>query len=143
MAGEAAYLERAVARYSPEVSAIAKAALAKLRKLFPGARILVYDRRLNTPIGFAPASGRGALFSIVIYPRWVRFFFLEGVGLIDPEHRLEGTGNQVRSLKLDAAAAVLDDPYILALIALSLKESGVDLKTGRSRIELKSTVDLS
>ena len=103
--------------------------------------MLVYDRRQNTPIGFGPAAGGGALFSIVIYPRWVRFFFLEGIALHDPHKRLEGSGNQVRSIKLDAAAAILDDPYILGLIAQSLKDSGLDLKSGRAKIELKSTID--
>ena len=29
------------------------------------------------------------MFSIVVYPRWVRFFFLEGIALDDPERRLD------------------------------------------------------
>jgi hypothetical protein len=44
----------------------------------------------------------------VLYPRWVRFFFLEGVAIDDPEGRLEGTGNQVRSIRLDERAAIVD-----------------------------------
>jgi hypothetical protein len=70
----------------------------------------------------------------------VRFFFLEGVALDDPEGRLEGTGNQVRSIRLDERAAVLDDPYIRKLMTQALKEAGANLKAGRGQIVLKSKI---
>ena len=75
---------------------------------------------------------------MVLYPRWVRFFFLEGVVLDDPQGRLEGSGSQVRSLRLDDAAT-LDDPYVRGLMAQALKDAGVNLKTGRGQVILKST----
>ena len=80
------------------------------------------------------------MFSLVLYPRWVRFFFLEGVAIDDPEGRLEGTGNQVRSIRLDERAAILDDPYFRGLMAQALKVAGADLKTGRSQVVLKSKI---
>jgi hypothetical protein len=135
-----AYLKQAISRYSPEVAEIARAGFKKMRARYPKARVLVYDRRQSLPFGFAPAEG-GAIFSIVLYPRWVRFFFLEGVGIEDPQKRLEGSGNQVRSIRLDESAAVLDDPYIRGLMAQALKVSGVDLKSGRGEVVLKSTID--
>jgi len=134
------YLANAISRYSPEVAAIARAGLKKMRKWYPGARIMVYDRRQSLPFGFAPAEG-SAIFSMVLYPRWVRFFFLEGVGLKDPEKRLEGSGSQVRSIKLDERAAVLDDPYIRGLMAETLKVSGKNLKKGSGEVVLKSTYE--
>jgi hypothetical protein len=140
VAGEKAYLDKAIARYSPEVSATARAGLKKLRALFPGARQLVYDRRQSLPIGFAPAGHGSPIFSLVLYPRWVRFFFLEGVAIDDPEGRLEGGGSQVRSIRLDDRAAILDDPYIRGLIAQALTVAGADLKTGRGRIVLKTVI---
>ena len=140
MAGEKAYLDKAIGRYSPEVAATARAALKKLRARFPGARQLVYDRRQSLPIGFAPAERGSPVFSLVLYPRWVRFFFLEGVAIDDPAGRLEGTGSQVRSIRLDAHATVLDDPYIHGLIAQALTVAGANLKTGRGQVVLKSTV---
>ena len=139
MAGEKAYLDKAIARYSPEVAATARAGLKKLRALFPGARQLVYDRRQSLPIGFAPADG-SPIFSLVLYPRWVRFFFLEGVAIDDPEGRLEGTGSQVRSIRSTMRAAILDDPYIRGLIAQALTVAGANLRTGRSRIVLKTVI---
>jgi hypothetical protein len=139
-AGAAVYLDKAIDRYSAEVAATARAALKKLRARFPGARQPVYERRQSLPIGFAPAEGGAAVFSLVLYPRWVRFFFLEGVAIDDPEGRLEGTGNQVRSIRVDRQAAIFDDPYIRALMAQALKVAGSDLRTGKGHIELRSTI---
>ena len=139
MAGEKAYLDKAIGRYSPQVAATARAGLKKLRAQFPGARQLVYDRRQSLPIGFAPEPG-SPIFSLVLYPRWVRFFFLEGVAIDDPEGRLEGTGSQVRSIRLDDGAAILDDPYIRGLIAQALSVAGANLRTGRGRIVLKTVI---
>jgi hypothetical protein len=140
LAGEEDYLDKAIGRYAPEVAATARAGLKKLRARFPGAKQLVYERRMSLPIGFAPAERGGAVFSLVLYPRWVRFFFLEGVAIDDPEGRLEGTGSQVRSIRVDEHAAVLDDPYIRGLMKQALKVAGVDLKTGRGQVVLKSKV---
>ena len=140
MAGEEAYLDRAIGRYSPEVAATARAALKKLRTLFPGARQFVYERRQSLPIGFAPPTRGSAVFSLVVYPRWVRFFFLEGVAIDDPEGRLEGSGSQVRSIRLDARATMLDDPYIRGLMAQASKVAGADLKTGKGEVIVRSKI---
>jgi hypothetical protein len=140
VAGEQAYLDKAIARYSPEVAATARSGLKKLRARFPGARQLVYERRQSLPIGFAPAERGGPVFSLVLYPRWVRFFFLEGVALDDPEGRLEGTGSQVRSIRLDEDAALLDDPYVRGLMAQALKVAGEDLRTGSGQVVVKSRI---
>ena len=135
-----AYLDKAIARYSPEVAATARAGLKKLRARFPGARLLVYERRQSLPIGFAPAERGPAVFSLVLYPRWVRFFFLEGVAIDDPVRRLEGAGSQVRSIRVDERAAILDDPYIRGLMAQALKVAGADLKTGSGQVTLRSKI---
>lgn len=137
MADEARELEKAINRYAPEVAATARAAMKKLRTRYPGARVLVFERRGSLPIGFAPERG-GPVFSIVLYPRWVRFFFLEGIALDDPKGRLEGTGNQVRSLRLDAGATLLDEPYIKQLMAQAETIAEADLKSGPGRVILKS-----
>lgn len=138
MTSDRAYLEKAIGRYPREVAAVARAGLKKLRARFPGARQLVYDRRQSLPIGFAPAEGGGAIFSLVLYPRWVRFFFLNGATLDDPRGRLEGSGAQVRSIRLDDNAAVLDDTDIRRLITQALKQSGADLRRGTGQLIVKS-----
>jgi hypothetical protein len=138
VAGDDRKLDAAIDRHLPDVRDVARAGLKKLRARFPGARQLVYERRQALAIGFAPAERGSAVFSLVLYPRWVRFFFLEGVVLDDPEGRLEGSGSQVRSLRLDNAA-ILDDPYVRGLMAQALKDAGVNLKTGRGQVIVKST----
>ena len=75
--------------------------LKKLRARFPGrAAAGLRAPRQSLPIGFAPAERGAPVFSLVLYPRWVRFFFLEGVAIDDPEGRLEGTGSQVRLIRV-------------------------------------------
>jgi hypothetical protein len=137
---EEAYLEKAIGRYSPDVATTARAGLKKLRKMFPGARQFVFERRQALPIGFAPAERGSPVFSVALYPRWVRFFFLEGVAIDDPEGRLEGSGNQVRSIRLDQKAAILDDRYIRGLMTQALKVAGADLTKGEGQVVLKSTL---
>jgi hypothetical protein len=132
-----AYLDRAIGRYTPEVAVVASAALKKLRAQYPGARQLVFERPGSLPI-FAPTERGTAAFSVVLYPRWVRFFFLKGIALDDPERRLEGTGNQVRSIRLDEGAAILDDPYIRGLMAQAVKgrRSRPEARIGRGRTQV-------
>jgi len=141
MGGEAAYLDKAIGRYSHEVAGTARAALKKLRALFPGAGQIVYERRQSLVIGFGPAERGMPVFSLVLYPRWVRFFFFEGVAIDDPERRLEGTGNQVRSVRLDGLAEILDDAYVRGLMKQALKLAGTDLKKGPGEVALKATLD--
>ena len=138
MTEEETYLDKAISRYSPQVAATTRAGLKKLRARFPGARLVVFERRQLLAIGVAPAERGSPVFSLVAYPRWVRFFFFEGVALDDPQKRLEGGGNQVRSIRLDERAAVLDDRYIRELIAQALKVAGANLRKGSGQIIFKS-----
>ena len=114
--------------------AVAKAAIATLRKRTPGAVEFVYDKANALVIGFGPNErASDALFSIALYSRYVNFYFLQGASLDDPQGLLQGSGSQVRYIRLDPDASVLDRPGIRALIALSLKESDVPLDTTRRR----------
>jgi len=90
-----------------------------MRRLYPGARWLVHERRQLLGIGFAAPGRNVPVFSIVLYPRWVRFFFFEGAALDDPEGRLEGKGSQIRSIRFDDAG-MLDDRYVRRLMRESL-----------------------
>jgi hypothetical protein len=62
------------------------------------------------------------------------------VAFEDPEGRLEGAGSQVRSIRVDERAAILDDPYIRGLMAQALKVAGADLKTGSGQVMLRSKI---
>jgi hypothetical protein len=113
-------------RYSPAVRRIAANALVRLRKRVPGAIEMVYDNYNALVIGFSPTERPSdALFSIVLYPNYVRLFFLDGASLDDPEDLLQGSGRLVRSIRLVPDASVIDRPAVRALIAQAIAASDV------------------
>jgi hypothetical protein len=132
-------LERMIARFEPAIAAVAKKALAKMHKLTPGAVEMVYDNFNALVIGFVPGERPSeAVFSIVLYANCVNLFFLQGKGLPDPAKRLRGSGNQVRSVRLESAAT-LDEQEILELINTALYRAKVpfDPKQKR-RLEIRA-----
>lgn len=132
-------LKSFLAKYTPEVAAVAKAALARMRKRLPGAVELVYDNYNALVIGFGPTErASDAIFSIALYPRWVNLFFLRGASLPDPKGLLKGSGNQVRSIVLEDAA-ILDTRAVRGLISRALEAAPKPLnKKSRRRIVIKS-----
>lgn len=136
----AAQLAAFLARFTPDVAAVAKAALARMRRRLPGAIELVYDNYNALAIGFAPTErASDAIFSIAVFPRWVSLFFLQsGTKLPDPQRLLRGTGKKVRHIVL-LSAADLDKPAIRALMAQALARATRPLEAGaKGRIVIKS-----
>jgi hypothetical protein len=88
-----AQLATFIAKFTPEVAASTKEALARMRKRWPGAIELVYDNYNALAIGFAPTErASDAVFSIAVYPRWVTLCFLQnGPQLPDPKGLLKGS----------------------------------------------------
>jgi hypothetical protein len=134
-----AQLDDFIAKYSPDVAKLGRAALARMRKILPAADMLVYDNYNALAVGFGPSEHASEIvFSIAFYPRWVSLFFAKGVGLPDPHKRLKGSGSVVRHVVL-TEIAVLDDPQIRELMQQALARSGASLQTGkRGAIVIKS-----
>jgi hypothetical protein len=132
-------LDGFIAKYSPEIGALARVARAKMRARLPGAIELVYDNYNALAIGFGPTERTSdAIFSIALWPRWVSLFFLQGAGLPDPEQLLKGSGKVARYLVLEDAGD-LDKPAVQALITCSLDRARVPLDgTGKGRLVIKS-----
>ena len=133
-----AQLDSFLAKYDPEVETVARRALAKMRKLMPGAIEMVYDNYNWLVIGFSPTERPSeAIFSIVMPPGRVTLCFLQGAGLPDPAKRLQGTGHVVRNIRLyDAGqpdAKVLDDPEVRSLINVALNRAKVPMPPGVRR----------
>jgi hypothetical protein len=131
-------LDSFIAKYDPDIAAFARRALAKMRKLVPGAIEMVYDNYNWLVIGFSPTERPSeAIFSLVLPPGRVTLCFLQGAGLPDPAQRLSGSGNVVRNIRLYNAgepdAHVLDDPEVLALINLALNRAKVPMPRGAHR----------
>jgi hypothetical protein len=91
-----------------------------MRARLPGATELVYDTYNALAIGFGPSEkASDAIFSIVLYPRYVTLFFLQGVHVPDAKQLLQGSGNVVRRIKLELATD-LDKAAIRELMAAAL-----------------------
>ena len=131
-------LDSFLAKYDPEVEAFARSALAKMRKLVPGAVEFVYDNYNWLVIGFGPSERPSeAIFSLVLPPGKVTLCFLQSAGLPDPAKRLKGSGNVVRNIRLydlgRADAKILDDSEVLALINVALNRAKVRMPARRRR----------
>jgi hypothetical protein len=113
-------LDGFIAKYDPAIAKQAKAVLAKMRQLVPGAVELVYDNYNALAIGFATGEKvADIVFSIALYPRWISLFFANGA-LKDPSKRLKGSGKKIRHIVLEAGAKTLDEPDVAALMAQAL-----------------------
>ena len=128
-----------IARYTPEIGALAQAVLARMRARLPGAIELVYDNYNALAIGFGPTERTSdTIFSIALYPRWVSLFFLRGADLPDPQKLLKGSGKVVRHIVLGSAVD-LDKPAINALMKRALKCAAKPINgTSPGRIVIKS-----
>jgi hypothetical protein len=121
-------LEAFLSRYTPEIRALAVAALKKIRARLPGAFELVYDNYNALVVGFGPTDRASeAVFSVALYPRWVNLFFLQGAKLDDPEEILKGSGKQVRHIVLNHPS-VLDQPAVRALMKEALQSSPTPIR---------------
>ena len=111
-----------LAKYDPKVATVARAALARMRKLVPRAYELVYDNYNFLVIGIGLTERPSeAVFSVVLAPSHVSLCFVHGAKLPDPQKILRGGGNQVRNVRLEDGAATLDRPEVRALIAAALE----------------------
>ena len=119
-------------KFRPEIAGAGRRALAKVRKLVPGAIEMVYDNYYALVIGFGPSERPAeAIFSIVMNPRYVSLCFLQGAKLPDPAKRLRGSGNVVRNVRVYDAGEpdthVLDDPEVRSLISVALNHAKVPM----------------
>jgi hypothetical protein len=134
-------LERFIARFTPDIAALARGALKRMRKRLPTAHQLVYDNYNALGIGFAPTDRASTvIFSIVLYPRRVSLFFMQAKPskLDDPDGLLRGSGNVVRHIPLESAA-MIDSAPLQRLIDQALERAKVPLSTaGKGKLIIKS-----
>jgi hypothetical protein len=129
-----------MSKYSAKMAGEGRAALARMRRLVPGAVQLVYDNYNGLVVGFGPTERPSdAVVSILMLPDHVTLCFIDDApSLPDPEQLLAGSGNVVRHIKL-ASARDLDRPAIRTLIAEAVKRSDVPFEPRqRSTLVIKS-----
>jgi hypothetical protein len=109
-------IEAFLARYTPEIAAQLQQARNHLATQFPRGFELVYDNYNALVFVFAASpSSTDAIVSVAGYPRWVTLFFARAGELPDPNGVLEGSGAQIRGVRLRPPAR-LREPAVQALI---------------------------
>ena len=129
-----------LAKYTPSMAKDGRAALARMRKLVPGAVELVYDNWNGLVIGFGPTErASDAIVSLLMARDHVSLCFIDDApSLPDPERLLKGSGNVVRHIKLTSAGD-LDRPAVRALIRAAVQRSEVPISArGPRRLVIKS-----
>src|SRR5262245_9194559 len=126
-----------LSRFPPEIVALVKRCLPKLRRAFPVSYEIVYDYSNSLVLSFSMSErGYEAIVAISISPRGVQLYFDKAIP--DPKGLLEGSGSKVRSVTIKAASD-LDHEDIQALIEAAIKHSGVTFPRTRStRMIIKS-----
>ena len=127
-------LDGFIDKFTPDIAATIRRAVAMVSARLPGATILVYDNYNALAIGFGPNEKAGqAILSLAVMPRWVTLCFLWGVRLSDPNKLLRGGGSRVRHVRLFAPEA-LDAPNIDALIGEALIKADVPIDPARPQL---------
>jgi hypothetical protein len=122
-----------LAKYTPEMERLARAALAKMRKRLPNAIEFVYDNYNALVFGFGPNDRPSdAIFSIAMFPDHAALCFLQGAKLPDPHQRLRGSGNVVRNVRVEHASD-LDDLQVMTLIEEALQRAKVRMDPKQER----------
>jgi hypothetical protein len=120
-------LDSFLGKYTEEIELRARRLRQKMRKRLPGALELIYDNYNALAIGYGPTEKASqAIFSLVLYPRWVSLFFLQAKGLDDPHGLLRGKGTVARHIVLEDGSA-LDKPEVQALMEAQLRLAKVPI----------------
>ena len=132
-------LDGFIDRYTPQVAADARRAIAFMTARLPTAMRLVYDNYNALVIGFGAGPKVGdIIFSIALYPRYVTLFFARGIELPDPHGLLEGEGKGVRHVKLRPVSRI-DSREVGELIDAAIAIANPTLPaTGGCELTIKS-----
>jgi Domain of unknown function (DU1801) len=124
----AAQISVFLAKYTPEIAGQLQAAREHLASHFPRGYELVYDNYNALVFAFASSEkASDAVLSVAAYPKWVTLFFWRGADLPDPKRALEGSGTQIRSVRLQPPGK-LHEPAVQALIAAAKSMAGKALE---------------
>lgn len=131
-------LDGFIDKFTPDIAATIRRAIAMVSARLPGATILVYDNYNALAIAFGASERRQSIVcSVAGYPRWVSLFLSNGPTLPDPEGLLEGAGNTVRHVKLIGDR--MNSPAVAALIDAAAASVATPIDpAGEGRLVIKS-----
>ena len=98
--------------YGPDITALALAVRRLVLQEAPGSAELIYDAYNAVASGYS-FTGRpsDACIHIAVYARWVNLGFNHGADLPDPQGLLQGSGRQVRHIRI-ASTADLERAFV-------------------------------
>jgi hypothetical protein len=128
-----------VDKFEPKHRALIRSVRKALRRRLPTAHELVYDNYNFFVIGYSPTERPSdAILSLAAAANGVSVFFLHGASLPDPKRVLSGSGNKVRSLRLESAKD-LARPEVEALVAAAVAHSKAPMRNkGKSMLIIRS-----
>ncbi|MEO7368160.1 MAG: hypothetical protein ABIZ36_09395 [Gemmatimonadaceae bacterium] len=131
--------KKSLAEFDAPIQDFTTTCISRMRKRLPRFLELVYDNYNALVVGYGPNErASDALFSIVIFPRYVSIYFITGAALADKDKLLQGTGNVVRHMRL-SSPGILDHPDVKALMKQAVDRSTVKIPaTQRSQMIIKS-----
>jgi hypothetical protein len=116
-----------IAKFTPAMASTIHAARKKMRERLPNAHELVYDNYNFFVIGYGPSEKASeGIFSLAAQAKGVSLCFLQGAKLPDPKKLLKGSGNVVRSIRLESPDT-LDNADVRSLIKVALERAKVPI----------------
>jgi hypothetical protein len=134
-----AQVKQLIAKFDPRVQELIRSCRAAMRRRMPTANELVYDNYNFFVIGYCSTDrASDCIVSLASDLHGVTLFFYYGAHLPDPAKVLQGSGNQVRSIRLENAAT-LARPEVEALLQEAIAYGKNPLPaTGRRRTIVKA-----
>jgi hypothetical protein len=111
--------------YSPDVQKLAKRARKLIFEVTPDVSETVYPAMKVVRYGLQGNKMAGLVFGIMPTKAGVSLGFMHGTSLPDPEGLLEGTGKNLRHVKLKKKEDV-DNPALKALVEAEIREASRD-----------------
>lgn len=126
-----------LSRFPPEVVALVKASVPKLRRAVPYSHQVVYEYASSLVVSYGMSErGYEAIVAMSVTANGVQLYFDKT--LPDPRGLLRGTGTKVRSLTL-ASADDIDRRDVQALIKAAVAQAGVEgAHSGAATVIFKS-----
>lgn len=128
-----------VSEFDPEIAALGRSAVARLRARLPCADVMIYDNYNFLVAGFCPNDqASDAVLSIALAARGVNLCFLQGASLPDPAGLLRGSGKVARNIRISSISD-FDHAEIASLVDAALARARVPFDPSRTgRFYIKS-----
>jgi hypothetical protein len=127
-----------IAKFDPKMAKLITSLRKALRKRFPTAIELVYDNYNFLVFGFCTTDrASDCLVSLAAQAKGVSLCFYWGKTLPDPQKVLQGSGNQVRWIRLEGPAT-LARPEVEALLQAAADQAKHPLPTEKGYTVVKS-----